>query len=74
MTSQEYRDAIEALGLSQLAAAPFLGISPRTSQGYALGEYPVPKAIAMLLDLLVSQKRETKGYQDPSSDATQTGS
>lgn len=53
MTKDQYRTAIETLGLSQLAAARFLGISDRTSQGYALGEYPVPRGIAMLLDLMV---------------------
>jgi hypothetical protein len=53
MTANQYRKAIEALGLSQHRAAEFLGVSPRTSQGYALGEYPVPEAIAKLLRLML---------------------
>lgn len=53
MTAQQYRTAIAALGLSQARAAEFFGISPRSSQGYALGEYPVPEAIAKLLRLMV---------------------
>jgi hypothetical protein len=53
MTANQYRSAIEKLGLSQVRAAAFLGVSPRTSQGYALGEYPVPEAIAKLLRLMV---------------------
>lgn len=53
MTSNQYRKAIEQLGMSQQAAADFLGVSLRTSQGYALDEYPVPEAIAKLLRLMV---------------------
>jgi hypothetical protein len=53
MTPTQYRTAIEKLGLSQVRAARFLGIAVRTSQGYALGEYPVPEAIAKLLRLMV---------------------
>jgi len=52
MTPAQYRKAISALDLSQIRAAAFLGIAPRTSQGYALGEYPVPEAIAKLLRLM----------------------
>jgi hypothetical protein len=53
MTPKQYRSHIKALGLSQVRAARFLGIAVRTSQGYALGEYPVPEAIAKLLRLMV---------------------
>jgi hypothetical protein len=53
MTPNQYRAAIERLGLSQVRAGAFLGVAPRTSQGYALGEYPVPEAIAKLLRLMV---------------------
>ena len=35
MTPTQYRAAIKALGLSQERAGVWLGISPRTSQGYA---------------------------------------
>lgn len=53
MTSTQYRAALSALGLSQAGAAEFLGLSLRTSQGYALGEYPVPESVAKLLRLMV---------------------
>jgi len=56
MTPNQYKKAIEALGLSQVRAGEFLGVSPRTSQGYALGEYPVPEAIAKLLRLMIKLK------------------
>lgn len=53
MSPDEYRSAIASLGLSQEGAGAWLGIAPRTSQGYALGERPVPKPTAMLLRLLL---------------------
>lgn len=53
MTPNQYKTTIKALGLSQVRAGVFLGIAPRTSQGYALGEYPVPPPVATLLSLMV---------------------
>lgn len=53
MTSTQYKAAIRALGLSQERAGDCLGIGRRTSQGYALGEYPVPEPVAKLLRLCV---------------------
>jgi hypothetical protein len=53
VTPTQYRAAIKRLGLSQHGAADFLGISGRASQGYALGEYPVPEAVAKLLRLMI---------------------
>ncbi len=35
MTPAEYRTAIASLGLSQLAAGRWLGVSPKTAQNYA---------------------------------------
>lgn len=53
MTHIQYKAAIKALGLSQERAGDWLGIGRRTSQGYALGEYPVPEPVAKLLRLCV---------------------
>jgi len=53
LTPTQYRAAIKSLGLSQERAGVWLGISPRTSQGYALGEYPVPEPVAKLLRLMI---------------------
>ncbi len=50
MTPAQYRAAIAALGLTQAGAAEFLGVSLRTSHGYANGQ-PIPKAIGLLLAL-----------------------
>ena len=53
MTANQYRAAIKTLGLSQEAAGDWLGVGRRTSQGWALGERPVPEPTAKLLRLVV---------------------
>lgn len=60
MTPTQYRAAIKTLGLSQERAGDWLGIGRRTSQGYALGEYPVPEPIAMLLRLVIREKLKSE--------------
>lgn len=52
MTANQYRAALSRLGLSQAGAAEFLGISIRSSHGYANDE-PIPEPIAKLLRLMV---------------------
>jgi DNA-binding XRE family transcriptional regulator len=52
MTPNQYRTALERLGLTQDSAAEFLGVSLRTSHGYANGS-PIPEATAKLLRLMV---------------------
>lgn len=47
-----YRDSIAKLGLSQGAAARFLGISIKTSNRWAAGDH-VPPHVVMLLDLML---------------------
>jgi hypothetical protein len=54
MTKDQYRDAIGRLGLNQVSAAKFLGISIRTSHGYANGE-TIPRAIELLLRLMLRE-------------------
>lgn len=56
MSKNQYKKAIAALGLSQVNAGLWLGISARTSQGYALGEYPIPEPTAKLLRLVLRLK------------------
>jgi hypothetical protein len=54
LTPAQYKAAIKALHLSQERAGPeLLGVSPRTSQGYATGEHPVPEPVARLLRLCI---------------------
>lgn len=54
MTAKQYLAAIEKLGLSQLGAGRFLGVSPRTAQNYAAKGPPEP--VAKLLRLMVRLK------------------
>jgi DNA-binding transcriptional regulator YiaG len=53
MTPNEYRQAIAALNLTQVGAATLLGVSPRTSRRWALGESEIPESVALALRLLI---------------------
>jgi hypothetical protein len=53
MSAAQYRAAIERLGFTQVGIAPFLGISRRQAQRYALGERKIPEAVAKLLRLML---------------------
>ena len=55
MTADEYRNTLRALGINQAYASRFLGISLRTSHGYANGSR-IPHSVAMVLRLLVQYK------------------
>lgn len=55
MTADEFRSAIEALDLSQVKAAKFLGVMPRTSRRYA-GPGPIPPPVAILLRYMIRHK------------------
>jgi hypothetical protein len=59
MTSEQYRKAIAKLGMTQGQAAEFLGVSVRSSNGYANGS-PIPEAAAKLLRLLIRLELEPK--------------
>ena len=52
MTDKQYRNALDNLGLTQSGAAELLGVSIRTSHGYANGD-PIPEGYAKLLRLMV---------------------
>ena len=48
MHQTEFAKAIDALGLTQVSAARFLGVDPRTCRRCVAGELPLPPAAAML--------------------------
>lgn len=60
MNPTEYRMALDRLGLSQSQAAELLGVDPRTSRRYALGERSIPPPTAVLLRLCVSRPELTQ--------------
>lgn len=51
MTPAEYRVALSTLGLSQLAAGRWLGVSPKTAQNYASRGPSGPAAVAIRMAL-----------------------
>ncbi len=57
MTSDDYRAAIESLGLSQLGAARLLGVNDRTSRRWASGEQDVPPPAERFLRYLIATGR-----------------
>lgn len=58
MSAQQYRDAIEEVGLKQVHAARFLGVGDRTSRRWAEAghEAKAPGSIAMLFALMIKFK------------------
>lgn len=59
MTPAEYRAALSELGLSQLAAGRWLGVSNKTAQNYAtIGPSgPAARAIALVLEMSPAARR-----------------
>lgn len=53
MTPAEYREALEALDLSQVGAARLFGVDPRTSRHWAADMNP-PAAVALCLRLMMA--------------------
>jgi len=56
MTANQFRGALKTLALSQLGAARLFGADGRTARRWALGERPVPEAVAILLRLMLARK------------------
>lgn len=54
MTPKQYLGALKRLGLSQNAAAAFLGISPRQNRRIIAGVYELPIAAEKLLAVMLS--------------------
>jgi DNA-binding transcriptional regulator YiaG len=57
VTSDEFRDTIERLGLSQIAAARLLGVDARTSRRWASGERDIPPPVVRFLRYLIATKK-----------------
>lgn len=56
MTARQYAAAIKKLGLSQVRAARFFGLSDRQGHRLANGEVELPPAIAHLLTLMLKHR------------------
>lgn len=57
MTTDEYREALEKLDLTQSAAARLLGVDDRTSRRWACGERDIPPPAERFLRYLIATKR-----------------
>jgi DNA-binding transcriptional regulator YiaG len=57
VSPQEYADAIDTLGLSQLASAKLLGVDGRTSRRWISGERDVPEPAARFLRYLIATRK-----------------
>ncbi len=55
MTAQQYRATIERLGLSQVDAGKFLGVTTRSSWAWANGKTPIPLAVQILLKYMATK-------------------
>ena len=53
MSTEEYRAALDKLGLSIVGSAECLGLSRRQSQRYASGATPIADPVAKLLRLAI---------------------
>jgi hypothetical protein len=56
MNPTEYREALAALGLTQVGGAKFLGVDPRTSRHWASGDRKVPEPVSIFLRYLIAAK------------------
>lgn len=57
MTPDDYREAIETLGLTQGGAARLLGVDERTSRRWACGERDIPPPAQRFLRYLIATGR-----------------
>jgi transcriptional regulator with XRE-family HTH domain len=53
VTHLQFRDALAALGLSQVDAAKLLGVDPRTVRRWVSGDRDVPPPVARFLQYLM---------------------
>lgn len=56
MEADEYRRALEKLDITQNAAGDLFEVGARTSRRWALGETRIPKAVALLLRLMLKKR------------------
>jgi transcriptional regulator with XRE-family HTH domain len=56
MTANQFRAALDRLGLSQLGAARLFGADGRTARRWALGERSIPPTVAILIRLMLAGK------------------
>jgi hypothetical protein len=63
MAPDQFRAALERLGLTQAGAAKLFKADERTARRWALGESDIPTGVAMLLNLLVAGRLRLKDVE-----------
>jgi DNA-binding transcriptional regulator YiaG len=56
MDQDQFRFALDKLGLTQVGAAHLLNVNERTLRRWATGDQPVPLAVAYLLAIMIRHK------------------
>jgi DNA-binding transcriptional regulator YiaG len=72
MTAEEFRAAIDEIGLSQVQAARMLNANERTARRWASGEIDIPTPVAIVLRLMLRYRispRTVRRLWDPDSGA-----
>jgi DNA-binding transcriptional regulator YiaG len=60
MTGAQMQTALDRIGFSQVGFARTIGVGDRTVRGWIADSYPVPRVVAMLLNLMIkTQSVET---------------
>lgn len=61
MDAPAFREALAAIGMTQVAFAKKVGRNPRTIRRWALGERPIPDHIPLVLELLERDQKRDQG-------------
>lgn len=64
MSKNEFRRALESLGMTQAAGAEFLGVSTRSAHGWANGA-EIPISVQKLLRTVVNNRIEVEQTEIP---------
>lgn len=64
MNANQFKQSLEKLGLNATQAGAALGISSGSVFLYKSGKYPVPRAIQLSLEALISRKTLDKSMYD----------
>ncbi len=55
MTADEFREALDSVGYTQVAFADLVGADHRTARRWALGEVRIPGAAVIILRLMLAR-------------------
>ena len=76
MTPKQYRNALDRLELRQREASQLLDVAPRTSRRWESGTAPVPRAVALVLLLMIKYQlapADVLALLEPKRKARKTG-